>query len=109
MTHTTREDRVISPANGIPEPQRYVYGRYHARIHPDGSIAYYREVLTPDQGELIGKEYPNEDYCWFNVRRAARSAGMTQDEICLAEQSAPDLILNDAYIAAHLSELEDAA
>lgn len=109
MTYTTRENTQSVSTNSIPEPQRYVYGRYHARILPDGSIDYYREVLTPDQGELIGREYPNADYCWFNVRRAARAAGMTHDEICQAEQAASDLIFNDAYIAAHVADLEGVA
>jgi hypothetical protein len=87
-------------------PQSFVYGRYHAHILPDGSIGYYREILTPDGSELIGKEYPNEDFCWFNLTRAARKAGMTHDEIFDAEQSALDLIYNDAYIEAHRAELE---
>jgi len=85
-------------------PQSYVYGRYQARILPDGSIGYYREILTPDGNELIGREYPNEDFCWFNLTRAAREAGMTHDEIFDAEQSALDLIYNDAYIEAHQAE-----
>jgi hypothetical protein len=105
MRYTTREDGPIEPVTAIT-PQQYVYGRYHARILPDGSIGYYREVLTPDQGELIGREYPNEDYCWFNVRRAAWMAGLTHDEISEAEQRARDLIFNDAFIAAHRAELE---
>jgi len=108
MIYTTRQDGPILPASAIVTPQRYVYGRYHARILPDGSIAYYREILTPDGGELIGREYPNEDYCWVNVRRAARQAGMTWDEISEAEQAASDLIFNDAYVASHLTELEAA-
>jgi len=87
-------------------PRSYVYGSYRARILPDGSISYYREVLTPDLGELIGREHPNEDYCWFNLTRAARKAGMSHEEIFQAEQAARDLIFNDAYIAAHLAELE---
>jgi hypothetical protein len=86
-------------------PQKYVYGRYKVRILPDGSIGYYREVLSPDGLELIGTEYPNEDYCWFNVRRAAREAGLTHDAIFEAEQSARALIYNDAYIAGHLAEV----
>jgi hypothetical protein len=61
--------------------QRYIPGSYKARLLPDGSITYYREILTPDGRELIGREYPNEGYCW----------------------------LNDAYIAARLAELEPAA
>jgi hypothetical protein len=90
----------------IAEPQRYVYGRYHASILADGSIGYYREILTPDGSELIGREYPNEDFCWFNLTRAARLAGMTHDEIFQAEQSSRDLIFNEAYITAHRAELE---
>ncbi len=109
MIYTTRENARIAPTIATAEPQQYVYGRYHARILPDGSIDYYREVLTPDQGELIGREYPNADYCWVNVRRAARMAGMTHDEICQVEQSASPLIFNDAYITAHLAELEGVA
>lgn len=109
MTYTTRQDEPLAPTIGMAEPQRYLYGRYHACVLPDGSIDYYREVLTPDQGELIGREYPNEDYCWVNIRRAARKAGLTHEEICLAEQAASDLIFNDAYIAAHLAELEGMA
>jgi len=95
-----------TPAVGMSTPQRFVYGRYQARILPDGAIAYYREILTPDGGELIGTEYPNEEYCWFNVRRAARVAGMTNDEIFEAEESSRDLIFNDTFVAAHLAELE---
>ena len=107
MIYTQRQDSpVAQTANQSRVPQTYIYGRYKARILPDGSIAYYREVLSPDGSELIGTEYPNEDYCWFNVTRAARQAGLTHDEIFDAEQSARDLIYNDAYIAAHLAELE---
>lgn len=109
MTYTTRQDGPILPTTSTLAPQRYVYDRYHARILPDGSIDYYREVLSPDQGELIGREYPNADYCWVNIRRAARLAGMTDDEICQAELTASDLIFNDAYVAAHLAELEGVA
>lgn len=107
MTYTDRRTfQTREPSHAVIEPKPYIYGRYKARILPDGAIAYYREVLTPDQGELIGTEYPNEDYCWFNVRRAARVAGMTVDEIFEAEQTASDLLFNDAYVAAHLAELE---
>jgi hypothetical protein len=107
MIYTERQNSPIAqPANHPSTPERYVYGRYQVRILSDGSIGYYREVLTPDQGELIGIEYPNEDFCRFNLTRAARKAGLTHDEIFDAEQSARDLIFNDAYIAAHLAELE---
>lgn len=107
MTYTDRRTfQTSETANAVVEPKPYVYGRYKARILPDGAIAYYREVLTPDGGELIGTEYPNEDYCWFNVKRAARKAGLTHDEIFEAEQAASDLIFNDTYIAVHLAELE---
>jgi len=87
-------------------PQNYIFGSYKARILPDGSISYYREILTPDGGELIGTEHPHDGYCWFNLTRAARNAGMTYEEIFQAEQSARDLIYNDAYIAGHRSEQE---
>ena len=109
MIYTTRQDAPTVATTVSAMPQRYVYGRYHARILPDGPIAYYPEVLTPDGGELIGREYPNEDYCWFNVRRAARQAGMTHDEILDVEQAWPDLIFDDVYVAAHLGELEGVA
>ena len=86
----------------------YIFGSYRARILPDGTISYYREILTPDGRELIGTEYPNDGYCWFNLTRAARQAGLSHDQIFDAEQAAPDLIFNDAYLAAHLRELEAA-
>ena len=41
-----------------PEP-KYIMGSYKARILPDGTISYYREILTPDGSELIGTEYPH--------------------------------------------------
>jgi hypothetical protein len=85
--------------------QNYVFGSYKARILPDGSISYYREILTPDGRELIGTEYPHQGYCWFNLKRAARKAGLTHDDIIQAEQAARDLYYNDAYIAAQLGEL----
>jgi hypothetical protein len=88
----------------IAEPD-YTLGGYRARVLPDGSISYYREVLTSDGRELIGTEYPNEGYCWFNLTRAALKAGMTHDEMFDAERAATDLIYNDSYIAAHLAEL----
>lgn len=107
MTYTDGENTStvgFSPA--AIAPQEFVYGRYQARILSDGAIAYYREVLTPDRAELIGTEYPNEDYCWFNVRSAARNAGMTHDEIFEAEQALPHLIFTESYIAAHRAEWE---
>ena len=84
---------------------KYILGSYRARILPDGTISYYREILTPDGRELIGIEYPHADYCWVNLTRAALMAGMTHDQIFEAEQAARDLIYNDAYIAAHLPGL----
>ena len=86
----------------------YLYGSYRARILPDGTISYYREILTPDGRELIGTEYPHDGYCWVNLTRAALKAGMTHDQIFEAEQASRDLIYNDAYIAAHLADLEAA-
>jgi hypothetical protein len=83
----------------------YILGSYRARILPDGTITYYREILTPDGRELIGTEYPIEGYCWVNLTRAARKAGMTHEEIFEAEQASRDLIYNDSYIAVHLAEL----
>jgi len=107
MTSAEYQSSCIAEApSAITEPPRYVYGRYHARIRPDGSIGYYREILTPDGNELIGREYPNEDFCWFNLTRAARKAGMTHDEIFEAEQSSRDLIFNEACIESHRAELE---
>jgi hypothetical protein len=85
--------------------QHYVIGNYRARIMPDGTITYYREILTPDGRELIGTEYPHDGYCWFNLTRAALKAGLTHDDIFQAEQASRDLFYNDAYIAAHLAEL----
>jgi hypothetical protein len=87
--------------------QHYIFGSYKARILPDGSISYYREILT-DGCELIAREYPNEGYCWFNLTRAALRAGLNHDDIFQAEQAARELIFNDAYIAARLAELERA-
>jgi hypothetical protein len=92
----------VNPAQG------YIFGSYRALILPDGTISYYREILPPDGRELIGTEYPNEGYCWFNLTRAALRVGMTHDQIFEAEQEAPDLIFNEAYVAAHLPELEAA-
>lgn len=89
--------------------QNYVFGSYKARMLPDGSISYYREILTLDGRELIGREYPHEGYCWFNLTRAALKAGMTHDDIFQAEQTARELIFNDAYLAVRLAELERAA
>ncbi len=88
--------------------QSYIFGSYKARILPDGSISYYREILTPDGRDLIGREYPNESYCWFNLTRAALKAGLNHDEIFQAEQTARDLIFNDAYIEARWAECERA-
>ena len=85
--------------------QLYIFGSYKARILSDGSISYYREILTPDGHELIGREYPHEGYCWFSLTRAAVKAGLTHDDIIQAEQAARDLYYNDAYIATHLAEL----
>ena len=42
--------------------QKYILGSYKARILPDGTISYYREILTPDGLELIGTEFPDQDY-----------------------------------------------
>jgi hypothetical protein len=89
--------------------ETYIFGSYKARILPDGSISYYREILTPDGRELIGTEYPNEGYCWSNLTRAALKAGLTHDDIFQAEQTARDLIFNDRYIAARLAEMDCAA
>ena len=88
--------------------QKYILGSYKARILPDGTISYYREILTPDGLELIGTEFPDQDYCWVNLTRAALKAGMTHDQIFEAEQASRDLIFNDAYIAVHLADLEAA-
>jgi hypothetical protein len=86
-------------------PLPYVYGSYRARILSDGSVSYYREILTPDGNALIGAEYPNDGYCWFNLTRAALQAGFTHEDIWNAEQSARDLYFDDDYVAAHLAEL----
>jgi hypothetical protein len=84
---------------------KYIIGSYRARIMADGTICFYREILTPDGRELIGTEYPHHGYCWVNLTRAALNAGMTHDQIFDAEQASRDLIYNDAYIAWHLQEL----
>jgi hypothetical protein len=89
--------------------ETYILGSYRARMMPDGSISYYREILTPDGRELIGTEYPNEGYCWFNLTRAALKAGLTREDIFQAEQTARDLHYNDTYVAARLAEVEQAA
>ena len=89
--------------------QHFIFGSYKARILPDGSISYYREILTPDGRELIGTEYPDEGYCWLNLTRAALEAGLTHEDIFQAEQTAQDLIFNDAYPAARFAELDRAA
>jgi hypothetical protein len=87
---------------------KYIVGSYKARILPDGTISYYREILTPDGRDLIGTEYPHQDYCWVNLTRAALKAGMTHDQIFDAEQASRNLIYNDAYITVHLADLEAA-
>jgi hypothetical protein len=87
---------------------KYIVGSYKARILPDGSISFYREILTPDGRELIGTEYPHQDYCWVNLTRAALKAGMSHDQIFEAEQASRDLIYNDSYLAAHRADLEAA-
>jgi hypothetical protein len=89
--------------------QRYIFGSYKARILPDGTISYYREILTADGRELIGTEYPNEGYCWFNLTRVALRAGCTHEDIFQAEHAARYLIFNDTYVAAHLPDLGQAA
>jgi len=68
----------------------YIIGPDRAPIMPDGSIRFYREILTADGRELIGREYPNEGYCWFNLNRAALAAGFTHDDLIRAEESARD-------------------
>jgi len=65
----------------------YIYGPPRAPIMADGTIRVYREILTPDGRELIGREYPNEDYCWYNLTRAARKDGFSFDEIRNAEEA----------------------
>lgn len=85
--------------------QSYIIGRDRAPILSDGSIRCYREILTADGRELIGRECPNEGYCWFNLTRAALKAGFSHEDIWAAEQAARDLYLNPAYIEAHRTEL----
>jgi hypothetical protein len=85
--------------------QTHVIGRDRAPILGDGSIRHYREILTPDGRELIGREYPNEQYCWFNLTRIALKAGFSHEDIWQAEQTARELYLNPAYIEAHWAEL----
>ena len=85
--------------------QSYIVGPDRAPIMGDGTVRVYREILTPDSRELIGREYLNEGYCWFNLTRAALQAGLTHDEIYQAEQAARDLIYNDAFIEAHRAEV----
>jgi hypothetical protein len=89
--------------------QRYIFGSYKARMLPDGSIMYYREILTPDGRELIGTEYPHEGYCWFNLTRSALNDVLTREDIFQAQRSMRDLVFNDSYIAATMAELEQAA
>jgi len=72
----------------------YIIGPDRAPIMPDGTIRFYREILTPDGQELIGREYPNEGYCWVNLTLAALKAGFTHDEICEARQAARELYAN---------------
>ena len=83
----------------------YIVGPDRAPILADGSIVLYREILTPDGRELIGREYPNEGYCWFNLTRAALRAGFSHDDIWNAEQAVRDLYFNPAYVEAHWAEL----
>lgn len=104
MICAERQDQIAQTFNHATAPQSYVYGRYKARILPDGSIGYYREVYTPDGGDLIGTEYPNEDYCWFNLSKSAVQAGLTHDEIFDEEQSPSDLLFNVREIEALRSE-----
>jgi len=56
-----RAGRRVRPGGGRMTPA-YVIGPDRAPILPDGSIRFYREILTAD-GELIGREYPNEGCC----------------------------------------------
>lgn len=83
----------------------FIVGRDRAPILGDGSIRHYREILTPGGRELNGREYPNEDYCWFNLTRAALRAGFTHEDIWSAEVAARDLYFNPDYIEAHRAEL----
>jgi hypothetical protein len=83
----------------------FITGREHAPILADGTFRPYREILTPDSGELIGREYPNENFCWFNLTRAALNSGFSHDEIWNAETESRELYLNPAYIDAHKAEL----
>jgi hypothetical protein len=77
----------------------YVIGPDRAPILPDGSIRFYREILTAD-GELIGREYPNEGCCWFNLNRVALAAGLTHDDLIRAEESARDRTFNAVDVPA---------
>lgn len=85
--------------------ETYRIGRDRAPILADGSIRCYREILTPDGRELIGREYPDEGYCWFNLTRAALRAGFSHDDIWNAEQNARDLYLDPAYLEPPRTEL----
>jgi hypothetical protein len=78
----------------------YITGPDRAPILPDGTIRFYREILTADGRELIGREYPNEGYCWFNLNRAALAAGFTQDDLIQAEEAARDRCYSDAEVPA---------
>jgi hypothetical protein len=89
--------------------QRYIFGSYKACILADGSITYYREILTPDGRELIGTEYPNDGYCWLNLTLAAMMAGLTHEHIFDAGQATADRPYNNACSAAELADLEQAA
>ena len=55
--------------------QSYMIGRDRAPILSDGSIGFYREILTEDGRELIGREYPNDGFCWFNLTLARMHLG----------------------------------
>jgi hypothetical protein len=91
------------------QPETFVFGSYRAWTLPDGSISYYREILTPDGRELIGKEYPHEGYCWLNLTRSALNAGLTSKDIFQSERAARDLTFNDSYIATRFAEMSRAA
>ena len=71
-------------------PQSYIVGPDRAPILPDGTFRLYREILTADGRELIGREYPNDGYCWVNLTRTALAAGFTHDDLIHAEQHAQE-------------------
>ena len=83
----------------------FIEGPIKAPIYADGSIGCHREILTADGHELIGREYPDEGWCWFNLTRAALRAGFSHDDIYRAQEAARDLIFNPAYVEAHRAEL----